>query len=84
VAAPYVATAYAFGRAAGLKPSWLMNLFRFAPRPQQRRVVHASGARASVVTDGFVGFSCRQMRGDKAARRKLLGETAAQLHRYDT
>jgi len=28
VAAPYVDTAIAFGRAAGLKPAWLTNLFR--------------------------------------------------------
>src|SRR3954468_2530853 len=34
VAAPYVATAIAFGRAAGLNPGWLANLFRFAPRPR--------------------------------------------------
>ena len=83
VAVPYVDTAYAFGRAAGLKPSWLMNLFRFAPRPQQRRFVHARGGRASGVTDGFVGFSCGQMSGGAAARRKMVGDTAAQLHRYD-
>jgi hypothetical protein len=83
VAVPYVDTAYAFGRAAGLKPSWLMNLFRFAPRPQQRRFVHARGGRAARVTDGFVGFSCGQMSGGAAARRKMVGDTAAQLHRYD-
>jgi hypothetical protein len=33
VAAPYVATATAFGRAVGLERSWLANLLRFAPRP---------------------------------------------------
>jgi hypothetical protein len=84
VAAPYVDTALAFGRAAGLKPSWLMNLFRFAPRPQQRRFVHARGARACAVTEGFVGFSCRQISDGAVARRKMVGDTAAQLRRYDT
>lgn len=83
VAAPYVDTAYAFGRAAGLKPSWLMNLLKFAPRPQQRRFVHTRGARAAAVTDGFAGFSGRHMRGGVAARKKLLAGTAAQLRRYD-
>jgi hypothetical protein len=83
VAAPYVDTAYAFGRAAGLNPSWLMNLLKFAPRPQHRRFVHANRARASAVTDGFVGFSGRQMHDGVAARRKLLSDTAAQLRRYD-
>ena len=33
VAAPYVETAVAFGRAAGLRAGWLANLFHFAPRP---------------------------------------------------
>ncbi len=36
VAAPYVDTATAFGRAAGLPAGWLANLFRFAPRPAER------------------------------------------------
>src|SRR6185312_8243106 len=42
VAAPYVDTAMAFGRAAGLPSSWMMNLFRFAPRPGAAIVVHES------------------------------------------
>ena len=84
VAAPYVDTALAFGRAAGLKPSWLMNLFRFAPRPQRRRFAHAGAARAAAVKDGFVGFSAGLMAGDKGARRKILAQTAAELRgRYD-
>src|SRR5262249_40870798 len=40
VAAPYVDTAVAFGRAAGLPVVWLTNLFRFAPRPGERHFVH--------------------------------------------
>jgi Thymidylate kinase len=42
VAAPYVATAVAFGRAAGLPGKWLASLFGFAPRPDAHLFVHAS------------------------------------------
>jgi hypothetical protein len=84
VAAPYVATAMAFGRAAGLKPSWIMNLFRFAPRAQRRRFAHATAGRAAAVKDGFVGFSAGRMAGDKASRRRILTQTAAELRgRFD-
>lgn len=84
IAAPYVATAMAFGRAAGLNSSWLMNLFKFAPRPDRRRFAHATGARAAEVKDGFVGFSAGRMAGDKSARRRILTRTAAELRdRYD-
>jgi hypothetical protein len=84
VAAPYVDTALAFGRAAGLKPAWLMNLFRFAPRPHTRRFAHATAARAAAVKDGFVGFSSGRMAGDRASRKRILARTAAELRtRYD-
>jgi hypothetical protein len=84
VAAPYVDTALAFGRAAGLDAAWLANLFRFAPRPGARRFVHLSGARAAAVKDGFVGFSGGCVaRGAKKARRRIVEETAAQLRRRD-
>jgi hypothetical protein len=85
VAAPYVDTALAFGRAAGLKPAWLMNLFRFAPRPQQRRFVHAAAGRAAAIDGGFVGFSSELIAaGATAARRRILAGTAAELRqRFD-
>jgi hypothetical protein len=84
VAAPYVDTALAFGRAAGLKSSWLMNLFRFAPRARTRRYVHATAGRAAAVTDGFVGFSVEQMAGDKRSRRRMVAQAAAELRdRFD-
>src|SRR6185436_4945934 len=35
IAAPYVDTAIAFGRAAGLPGGWLRSLFRFAPQPDE-------------------------------------------------
>ena len=79
VVAPYVDTALAFGRAAGLKPAWLANLFKFAPRPRLRRFVHTRAARAAAVKDGFVGFSSNRMAGDKSMRRRILVQTAAEL-----
>lgn len=83
VAAPYVDTAKAFGRAAGLKSAWLANLFRFAPRARDRRFVHARDARA--VKEGFVGFSCDQMTAGGAGRtrRQIIESTIAQLRRLD-
>ena len=84
VAAPYVDTAIAFGRAAGLKATWLANLFRFAPRARQRRFVHARSARMAVLKDGFVGFSCDRMTaGGGRTRRRIVRQTAVQLRRLD-
>src|SRR2546428_9083562 len=42
VAAPYIDTALAFGRAAGIAGAWLDNLFSFAPRPEDCRYVDAA------------------------------------------
>jgi hypothetical protein len=81
VAAPYVDTALAFGRAAGLTPAWLTNLFRFAPRATQRRFVHVKTDAAG--GDGFVRFGCDHVTDGKSARRRILQETAAQLRRLD-
>jgi hypothetical protein len=85
VAAPYVDTAIAFGRAAGLKPKWLVNLFRFAPRARQRRFVHARDARTATLKDGFVGFSGDRITagGARGARRSVVRQTAAQLRLLD-
>src|SRR5207247_852286 len=55
-AAPYVATAIAFGRAAGLPPGWLKDLFRFAPRAAEARYVDGTDARS-----GFIGFGCGRL-----------------------
>lgn len=64
VAAPYVDTAIAFGRAAGLGAAWLSNLFQFAPRPDARRFAGASarGSR-SHMSGGFVEFGCEHVAG---------------------
>jgi len=86
-AAPYVDTAIAFGRAAGLPAGWLANLFRFAPRPEERQIVHTLGRkRALAIHDGFVGFSCDRMMGlgAAAARRRLIQDTAAYLRQMNS
>ena len=76
VAAPYVQTAVAFGRAAGLPAGWLRNLFRFAPRAADRLIVPLPADVKSSGVDGFVGFVCEQMTGrrkGKQARRIVKG-----------
>ena len=84
VAAPYIDTAVAFGRAAGLKPAWLTNLFRFAPRPKHRRFVALSNGRAAAVKDGFVGFGSERIADHGAgSRRQIIEATAAQLRRLE-
>jgi len=78
VAAPYVDTAVAFGRAAGVPAGWLTNLFRFAPPAAERRFVTA--VRGASAVDGFVGFACQRVHGvNRGARRKLIGGAAAHL-----
>jgi len=78
VAAPYVYTAVAFGRAAGVPASWLTNLFRFAPPAAERCFVTA--VRGTASRDGFVGFASEQVHGvNTGARRKLVGGAAAYL-----
>lgn len=55
VAAPYVATAMAFGRAVGLERAWLANLLQFAPRHTEARVVN--GDRRLTRATGFVNVA---------------------------
>jgi hypothetical protein len=57
VAAPYVDTAIALGRAAGLRSGWLTNLFGFAPRPAESRT---SGALPRAAAPGLLEFASRQ------------------------
>ena len=78
VAAPYVDTAVAFGRAAGVPAGWLTNLFRFAPPAAERHFVAAE--RGAACDDGFVGLASQRVHGvDRRARRKLIGGAAAHL-----
>lgn len=58
VAAPYIDTAVAFGRASGLSAKWLQSVFRFARKPSERHLVE-SPARALRPAAGFVEFGCK-------------------------
>jgi Thymidylate kinase len=85
IAAPYLATGMALGRAAGLPSSWVMNLFRFAPRPDAAIVVHGSREGRSGSKDGFVGFVCDRIArsDDERFKRQLIEATAARLRVMD-
>ena len=72
VAAPYVNTAVAFGRAAGLGGSWLANLFQFALRPAVQRAV-ATRPRSTAGPHGFVEFASARL------SRRVLGLTRQEL-----
>jgi thymidylate kinase len=80
VAAPYIETAMAFGRAAGLPAKWLVNLFSFAPRAADRQFVLARDAQATA-KDGFVGFVAARIAGraDDRSRRQIVDQTATHL-----
>ena len=80
VAAPYVATAVAFGRAAGLPARWLDDLFSFAPAAEEAVI---AGADSTPGRDrhGFVEFGCRHLHAglNGLARSELAALTAAYL-----
>jgi acetyl esterase/lipase len=82
VAAPYVETAVAFGRAAGVPAGWLENLFRFAPRPTEHCFAHRAAKRGKHV-DGFVRFGCACMRGKPGGRtpKQILSGAAVELRK---
>jgi hypothetical protein len=83
IAAPYVETAVAFGRAAGVPQGWLENLFRFAPRPHETCFVHRTAKRARGGIDGFVGFGCARLGGRPAGRtpKQIVAGAAKELRR---
>lgn len=60
VVAPYVDTAIAFGRAAGIDTTWIADTFSFAPAPATRQYVALPGTSISQ-RKGFVEFSCHQI-----------------------
>ena len=80
VAAPYVDTAIAFGRAAGLGAAWLSNLFRFAPRPTARRVVDLA-VRSGRNSGGFVEFGCEHVTAANGITRADLMDRMAEYLR---
>lgn len=80
IAAPYVDTAIALGRAAGIDEAWLRNTFDFAPVPAERRYV--AGASAATATGrGFIEFACRRLAGmeTRSVRQDLVTRTRARL-----
>jgi len=82
-AAPYVATAIAFGRAAGLPGGWLNSLFAFAMQPDAARVVDkASPRKAKKVC--FVDFGCTHLsaNGHGLTRHQLAARARAHLTRF--
>ena len=59
IAAPYVETAIAFGRAAGLPHRWLVQLFRFAIKPHAcYRIGGRSESPLDEPTAGYLEFCC--------------------------
>jgi hypothetical protein len=81
VVAPYVNTAIAFGRAAGLDAKSLGEMFAFAPVPDETRNIEAAASRSLSERTGFVEFACDQLLGatSKAVRRELLVRAARTL-----
>jgi len=79
IAASYVETAVAFGRAAGLPGGWVRNLFCFAPRPAEARSVDAASARGYL--EGFVEFGCQHVAGTRSglSKERLLARARAYL-----
>jgi thymidylate kinase len=75
-AAPYVATAVAFGRAAGLPGSWLKDLFSFAARADEAYYVDTAPTRGGRPA-GFIEFGCERLSaGGYALTRKQLTDRA--------
>jgi thymidylate kinase len=81
VAAPYIDTAVAFGRAAGLDPEWLGDLFQFAIEPGARTFIDTAPARSVAERKGFLEFGVQHMVGGHsgAARLELLRRAAVQM-----
>ena len=81
VVAPYVNTAIAFGRAAGLDAKSLSEMFAFAPTPDKTLIIESAGSRSLSDRTGFVEFACDQLLGarSKAVRRELVIRAARTL-----
>jgi len=78
VAAPYVDTAVACGRAAGLPRRWLRDLFAFAPQPSEWKHVDAAPQAGRTRRDGFVEFAVEWMHR-APTRRALVASVRRQL-----
>jgi hypothetical protein len=77
IAAPYVDTAVAFGRAAGLDANWLADTFSFAIEPGTRKFVDAAPARTVAERKGFLEFGCQQMVAEHAGQPPRGARSAA-------
>jgi hypothetical protein len=73
IAVPYVATATAFGQAAGLDATWLTDLFHFAPPADEHHVVDPAPAKQVADRNGFVEFCWQRL------ERRLGGLTRLEL-----
>ena len=78
VAAPYVETAAAFGRAAGIPDDWVADLFEFAPKPDTTLTVRAESKGRGV--KGFVEISCGYLLA--GGRRNARKQIAAAMRAY--
>ncbi|HUR35864.1 MAG TPA: hypothetical protein VM032_18800 [Vicinamibacterales bacterium] len=81
IVAPYVNTAVAFGRAAGLDAKSLGEMFSFAKPPDDSRIIETAASRSLSDRTGFVEFACDQLLGarSKAVRRELIIRAARTL-----
>jgi hypothetical protein len=81
IAAPYIATPIALGRAAGLDPHWLADLFHFAPSATEHHVVDPPPARPIADRKGFVEFAWRHLdtRLGDLTRLELMDRTRRHL-----
>jgi hypothetical protein len=79
IAAPYVDTAIALGRAAGIDDTWLRSIFDFAPVPAARHYV--DGAATAGRGRGLIEFACRHLANveTRAERRDLMARAQARL-----
>jgi thymidylate kinase len=77
IAAPYVETAAAVGRVAGLDREWINGVFAFAVPADERLQVRARPSAG--VRSGFVDFVSRRMpqAHDRAAKRVFVDRTRA-------
>jgi hypothetical protein len=78
VAAPYVDTAVAFGRAAGIPADWLRDLFQFAPPADASLTAPRRGRRSTV--RGFIEFGCEHLaEGGQRRRAKQMSTRIERL-----
>ena len=73
IAAPYTETAIAFGEAAGLPRKWIVELFRYAPRPDL--CLHVKDAKdgapwRSRAMDGFPEFGAATVSPGQPSRKR--------------